>query len=224
MTDTTITNAYRLHDERLLELLQVQAQANQKVEWAADTLRHIAGQKKSYRSRSVFTWCKSRTDGTYATVQDAIEVVQAKVAEGDDWAPSYSGRYSKFLGQYNDAVVAWAAAHEAVVFHESLYTGWQRYWLCCSSNGHVHHAHCSSFRLTTRIALVPSLSGASVEAAVLSLGPIVCSKCFPEAPTEWGDSKIPESVITVLYEQGEPAFREALAAWQAKQAAKAAKS
>lgn len=214
---TEITNVTRLHDERLLELRQELGKALARVDDRIDTLRRIAGQHKSYSSRSQYTWRKSRTDGTHASLQDAIEAVEAMVAAGDTYVPMYSGAPSKYLAAYTEAAGFVAAARSAIEAHEADYTGWNRYWLCCSSNGHVHHAHCSSFRLNTRIALVPSLSGASVEAAVASLGPIMCTKCYPSAPTEWTDSKLPESVITVLYDQGEEAFRTALEAWKIKQ-------
>ena len=215
-----ITNATRLHDERLLELRQLSARAHDKLDSAASWLRGVAGQYKRYTSRTGYEWKTSRTDMTPATVADAIAKMQQLVAEGDAYTPMYSGRPSEHLAKYEAALAAWNATLTAISDHEKDYTGWERYWLCCSSNGHVHHAHCSSFRHTTRIALVPSLSGASVEAAVLSLGPIMCTKCFPAAPTEWTDSKLPESVITVLYERGEEAFREALEAWKIKKSKK----
>lgn len=220
---TEITNAPRLHDERLLELRQEAAKAAARLDSADSWIRGAAGQNRRSTSRTGYVWYISRTDFTRATTADAIAKLEQLVAEGDEYTPQYSGRPSQHLAKYNEALAMFKRAQERIREHEEAYTGWDRYWLCCSSNGHVHHAYCSSFRPTTRIALVPSLSDASVEAAVLSLGPIMCTKCFPTAPTEWTESKLPESVITVLYDQGEDAFRAALAEWNAKKAAKAAK-
>lgn len=84
---TEITNLPRIHDERHLELLQGIAKASQQVEWASDTLRRIAGQDKSYRSRSVYTWVVSRKDRTPASIGDAIAAVQAMVDAGDTHVP-----------------------------------------------------------------------------------------------------------------------------------------
>lgn len=197
----------------------------QKLEGHGTTLRYIAGQHKAWSGRTSFTWRTSRTDGTWATLEDAVAKITAMVEAGDTYVPQYSGKPSKYLGEFEAAKLARDLTRSAVTDHEANYTGWQRFWLCCSSNGHVHNRNCSSFRPTTRIALVPSLSAASIEACVAVLGPSLCSKCFPAAPVEWQDNaKVPSSVADVLFNQGEAAFHVALEAHRAKAAAKAAKS
>lgn len=63
--------------------------------------------------------------------------------------------------------------------------GWTRYRLVTSSpNGHVHDFGCGSYRYDTRSVLLPRLSGTSYEAAVREMGPMMCSRCWPDAPVE----------------------------------------
>lgn len=104
---------------------------------------------------------------------------------------------------------AFAAAHEAVVGHERAYTGWDRYWLVTTSNGHVHADRaCRTLRPTTGLALVPMLSGTTAAAAIDLLGNTMCTVCFPDAPVD--PMTIPAKVTMVLMEEGEDAFLRAM--------------
>lgn len=70
----------------------------------------------------------------------------------------------------------------AIRLDAELYTGWQRFYLV----QHIHSSqHCSSFRPTTRVGWLPNLSGLTEAEAVAEHGAILCTICFPSAPTEW---------------------------------------
>ena len=106
---------------------------------------------------------------------------------------------------------------------------WNRYFLVCSSNGHIHSSTschtCNKGQNATQFALVPSLSGTSVEDAVAKLGAGLCSVCFPEAPVEYREQiKISKAQATTLLEKGEAAFDEAVAKAEARKAKKAAQN
>ena len=105
---------------------------------------------------------------------------------------------------------------------------WNRFFLVASSNGHIHsstNCHtCNKGKSATQFALVPSLSGTSVEEAVATLGAALCSVCFPDAPVEHREQvKVSKAQATILREQGEAAFHEAVAKAAARAAKKAAK-
>ena len=100
---------------------------------------------------------------------------------------------------------------------------WSRFYLVTSSSGHIHSSvrcsTCNKGRSHTQFALVPSLSGQDEAAAVADLGPALCSICYPSAPVEDREqASIPARLAILLREQGEPAFRGALAESRAKSA------
>jgi hypothetical protein len=93
---------------------------------------------------------------------------------------------------------------------------WSRYWLVTSSDGHIHRgvdcSTCNKGLQPTGFALVPYLSGSTVESAVADLGPALCSRCFPGAPVEaLEQARIPARVALALAEEGCEAFQAARA-------------
>lgn len=63
---------------------------------------------------------------------------------------------------------------------------WSRFFIVTSSQGHVHSSrHCSTCYDTTEYGWLPNLSGLTEADAVEQEGSILCSVCFPTAPTEW---------------------------------------
>lgn len=104
---------------------------------------------------------------------------------------------------------------------------WSRFWLVCTSNGHIHRStHCQTCNRRGRptgFALVPYLSGQTAADAVADLGPALCSVCFPEAPVESREqATIPARLALALKEQGSEAFLKARQEASAKASAKAA--
>lgn len=72
-----------------------------------------------------------------------------------------------------------AARAEAVALDQELYTGWTRFFLV----QHIHNTqHCQSFRPTTRVGWLPSVSGLTEAEAVAEHGATLCTICFPTAP------------------------------------------
>ncbi len=63
---------------------------------------------------------------------------------------------------------------------------WSRFFLVQNTNGHIHSSmRCSTCRFDTRFAWLPTLSGLTEKDAVDEHGTILCSVCYPSAPTEW---------------------------------------
>lgn len=68
----------------------------------------------------------------------------------------------------------------ARVENDRLYGGWSRFFLV----QHIHKSmYCSSFRPSTRIGWLPSVSGLTEEEAVAEHGETLCTICYPSAPT-----------------------------------------
>lgn len=167
------------------------------------------------------------------TWEDAKQLAEAAIAS-DDYKANHKNGYSagkselerceKYENNFQSALAIMCDADEQWIARQ-----WNRYFLVCSSNGHIHSSTschtCNKGKNATQFALVPSLSGTSVQDAVAKLGAGLCSVCFPDAPVEYREQiKISKSQATVLLEQGEAAFDEAVAKAEARKAKKAAQN
>jgi len=69
---------------------------------------------------------------------------------------------------------------------------WSRFFFVPNNNGHVHRSmNCSTTYETTEFRWLPHLSGLTDKEAVDDQGGILCTHCFPDAPSEYtsGESK-----------------------------------
>lgn len=76
------------------------------------------------------------------------------------------------------------------------YEGWNRYFIV--PGGHIHssmncHTCNKNWNNPTQFGWLPELSGKSDETAVKEQGALLCTACFPEAPTEWTNQKEQEA-------------------------------
>lgn len=68
--------------------------------------------------------------------------------------------------------------------------GWSRFYLVQNNGGHIHSSQrCSTCFITTRFGWLPSVSGKTEAEAVAEFGAILCTVCYPTAPTEWTDRR-----------------------------------
>jgi hypothetical protein len=123
---------------------------------------------------------------------------------------------TNYVAEYNElaseCAEQWLAVTECHEEYESR--PWNRYYLVTSSDGHIHSSTdcstCNKGKEPTGFALVPYLSGSTVEDAVSDLGEALCSVCFPNAPVESREQvRISARLALVLKEQGAEAFIEA---------------
>lgn len=93
-------------------------------------------------------------------------------------------RYAEYLTEARTALEAATARLET---HEASYAGWARFW--CVPNGHIHRSRncstCNHNGRSTAFYLAHEVSGMDEAAAVAAQGPVLCTTCFPSAPTEW---------------------------------------
>ncbi|PPS89582.1 hypothetical protein [Streptomyces sp. MH60] len=80
--------------------------------------------------------------------------------------------------------------------------GWSRMYLCTSDGGHVHTGRdCPSIGLRTPLKWIPEVSGMEwreayrlvIKGATAGTEAIMCTKCYPDAPTEWTERQVPET-------------------------------
>lgn len=175
------------HDEVLLGMERNISTSQRALEVAERRLRLSAHQRRLRGS-----WTLS--DGSPGTLEAAL-------VDRDDTEPPVEA----FMLAETTLENLWAEVHA----HEAGYTGWTRYRLVVSSDGHVHADNkCRSFRETTKTVVIPPLSGKDPTAAVEMLGNACCSVCMPG--TEGKLERVPASLVNVLLKRGTAAFREAL--------------
>jgi hypothetical protein len=78
---------------------------------------------------------------------------------------------------------------EATPLNEAFYAQrWSRFFLVTNTDGHIHSSMgCSTCHHTTQFAWLPLLSDQTEAEAVAEHGGILCTVCYPSAPTEWTD-------------------------------------
>jgi hypothetical protein len=65
---------------------------------------------------------------------------------------------------------------------------WTRFFLVKNNGGHIHSSmSCSTCFPTTQFGWLPEISGQTEAEAVAAHGAILCTICYPSAPTEWTD-------------------------------------
>lgn len=102
-----------------------------------------------------------------------------------------------------EALIAQAAEARtaAQALNDELYKGWSRFFLV----QHIHsNMHCSSFRPTTRVGWLPSVSGLTEAEAVAEHGATLCTICFPSAPVSLTTKPVDESVCTGSWDRTQP--------------------
>jgi hypothetical protein len=118
-----------------------------------------------------------------ASHADAVEKLR-EMAQTDRM-PFRRDEYQRTIDKIDELnAEAEALNAEARQFEEIV--DWQRFFLVTNKNGHIHATMgCSTCRVTTRFAWLPTLSGLTEADAVAAHGARLCSVCFPTAPVEW---------------------------------------
>jgi hypothetical protein len=177
-------------DEKLAVLFQEHAKLRQKRAYAVATIMNMAGARYYYQGR------QRVTDMT-------LEEAQAKLASDLD---AYGLTERRSNGQaLEDLTIADQAIYEKdqeIAALEDTYTGWSRFFVVTSSNGHIHSSmHCSTCYPTTTYGWLPNLSGKSQDEAIKHFGPAaeaLCSVCFPDAPVARMDANLTQKQTDAL--------------------------
>lgn len=164
-------------DTLLAKISDLAFRADRRVGLAIDEVHHSAGDKQTYKTRTLRVWGMQ------------LDAAIAANVEGKD-----SRRGFKSRRELLDAAIAELA--EARLFSQAVdgllrdasaqYTGWTRFFLVANTDGHIHRStRCQTCHISTRMLWLPTLSGLTEGDAVAEHGPRLCSVCFPSAPVEW---------------------------------------
>ena len=156
-------------DTRLSDLYYQRITLGMDLEYAQDAVRRSVGQtKKAPADRYSREW---QWDGTYA---EAL----ALAAESDsEWV-------KQALAKSEEKEAELAAVKKEIAELDAIYRQhlWSRFFLV----QHIHSSmHCHTCYDSTQFGWLPKLSGLTEADAVEQEGEILCTVCFPSAPSEW---------------------------------------
>ncbi len=160
-------------DTRLADLHARLAKQSHYRRWAVDSLHRIAGHRK--------------VNGRFVASLSDVDPSTLSPWNQRDWADTQAKvhQHDEAINHLRDEI----ADLDAVW---SFHGRWSRFFLVTNTNGHIHSSlNCSTCRIDTQFAWLPTLSGLTEAEAVEAHGSILCSVCFPSAPVEWtnGESK-----------------------------------
>lgn len=196
-------------DTALADLYNSAAATRERIAQVEASFLRLAGAKFYYRGR------RRVTDTTVAEAVEKVEAAAAYIADykathgfveqasygeyhGTDWsefactvATHEADRPAELLAKRAELLAELADVEARMEELEASYTGWSRFFLVTSSQGHIHSSmSCSTCRPTTAYGWLPQLSGSTEAAAVEAHGPALCSVCFSSAPVEWVGGKL----------------------------------
>lgn len=133
----------------------------------------------------------AQIDTAWAPIDSRRRAINRQVGEYREWIAEAKSdlqraRYERSLDDYlRSTAVERECLAAATVVLEQVFTeagGWNRYFLCATDGGHVHHLPCSTLRPSTQIAWMPGLSGLDENGMVEAVGFKACTVCFSTAP------------------------------------------
>lgn len=168
------------HDAEQYAVMQENAKAESQLWALRDKMHAMAGDKRERIGRG-YQWAMSWGE---------VGSILSRMAQGEDADDfRHGGRPSQLLAQ-DSALVARIGeldAREEAMEATWKTVRWTRWYPCLNRDGHIHSSlrGCESILATTQMGWATGLSGMTVEEAIATLGPRLCSKCFPDAPSEW---------------------------------------
>jgi len=157
------------HDEATAALYFELDQARQLVAYTANQIVRFAGVKEHrFGKETARGW---GSEDIYHDFADAFKVAEA----------ANNGLVEGWVNACGDK----ERLKSEIEVMDEAYTGWSRFFLVTSSQGHIHSSmRCSTCFNTTTYGWLPELSGKTEGEAVDELGPSLCTHCFAGAPSE----------------------------------------
>jgi uncharacterized protein YdcH (DUF465 family) len=149
---------------------------------AVTSARRTAGEKPRYMGRSRVKFWDSLPD-------EAIAKARALAGADPAWKARDAGRAVDAYDMALCDLYALEKERAPLTAEWVRRGGWSRFFEVDANNGHVHSSQrcktCHRNGKRTKIGWHPELSGLTEKDAVDALGPMLCTVCFPTAPTEW---------------------------------------
>lgn len=170
------------HDAEILRLMTEEASLRGAISRVRDRMHSMARDKRVWSGRTQ-SW--QMTDSKVESIVRQIE------ADGDARDLSVGAIPSELLGKLTELNMSLAGIVTVIDHKEETYRAdpWKRYIECINADGHIHSWWgCKTLNrgaVATSLAWRTELSGVSTAEAVDTLGPMLCTVCFPSAPVDW---------------------------------------
>lgn len=171
-------------DTRIAEISRDLHYLRFQIDREADSLHRAAGDTQQRVDpddrRSALRWL--------LTTAEAARTCEAMPV--DHYGHSVLSRWRDLLSQQK-ALVDESAALEDIWYEHN----WSRFYYVQNANGHIHKdMHCSTCYITTEYSWLTDLSDMTEAEAVKAFGSVLCSVCYPTAPTEWTNGEPLEKI------------------------------
>jgi hypothetical protein len=177
-------------DEKLAALFHEYAKLEQARGYTIGTILSMAGARYYYRGR------RRVTD---MTLDEAVAKLRDRPSEHN---LTYGRTNTEALAELTASKQALYEKGQEIADLEDTYTGWSRFFVVTSSNGHIHSSRaCSTCYPTTTYGWLPNLSGKTEAEAIKHFGPAaeaLCSVCFPNAPVARMDANLTQKQTDAL--------------------------
>jgi hypothetical protein len=163
-------------DRRLADLHAEATRVDMKMEQAIDSIHYDVDDTRDHSNRfGRGEWRLSLAD---------CLAKQPRHANIGHYAKAFADHKATLL----DCRMQLVGLYAAIAVEDAVYRQhhWPRFFLCVSSDGHIHSSMgCSTCTYKTRFGWLPDLSGLDEAAAVAAHGAKLCTVCYPSAPVEW---------------------------------------
>jgi hypothetical protein len=187
-TTATLTRQRKVEiDTRIAELQHELWRTEYPLANAAESI-HLAAEDKKVTAEPD-EWGRKPAPKWAKTLAECIALITpaAESASPDEYSRErYAlAKYAEIVAQRNKLTDEMHALDEVWREHR-----WSRFYYVQNQNGHIHEdMYCSTCYATTEYQWLTDLSDQTEAEAVASFGEVLCSVCYPSAPTEWTDGE-----------------------------------
>lgn len=185
-TTETLTRQRKVEiDTRIADIAYALHRLSYEIRNESETLHRAAGDEripgpKDQYGRFERVWQKS--------LAECIALITDLPA--DHWAKSTLAKYDSLRADEADLLAEQKSLNAIWLEHN-----WSRFYYVQNNNGHIHKdTYCSTCYDTTKFAWLTDLSDQTEAEAVESFGKVLCSVCYPSAPTDWTDGEPIEKI------------------------------
>ncbi|XKH58384.1 hypothetical protein LG293_17305 (plasmid) [Citricoccus nitrophenolicus] len=163
-------------DTELAELYEESERTSRRYEGCASSLRYLVGDHEMYHGRHK----------DWQLTEDEMTAKAQEMAQRDDYEGLQAARQLSKLFEIRREIQSLQDQTDPLNA-EFQRRGWSRFFMV--PGGHIHSSMdcstCNRQGRATRFGWLPQLSGRTEADCVADQGALLCTVCFPSAPTEW---------------------------------------
>lgn len=183
-TTETLTRQRKVEiDTRLAEIAYELWRTEHPLASAADSIHRAANDEKVVGEPDA--WGRKPQPKWAKTLAECIAII---TPAAESATPDQYSRERYALAEYAEIVEKRNKLSDEMHYLDEIWRDhhWTRFYYVQNQNGHIHKdMYCSTCYATTQYQWLTDLSDQTEAEAVASFGEVLCSVCYPSAPTEW---------------------------------------